>query len=118
MYSPTFYLSNGHLQTLYYAIYHAIATPVHLYPYKRELLHLSDGGQIALDWIMDPTLKLQIDTPVLAVIPGLTGCLDDCYIRSLVEEGTKRGFKCVVVNHRGCGNTPLTSRNRSSLIYL
>ena len=83
------------------------------YNYEREILELSDGGQIALDWVQprDPrkTAKLDQDAPILGVIPGLTGHNDDVYMVSTAVAAVKNNYKLVIINHRGCSNSKLTT---------
>lgn len=47
--------------------------------YDREVLHLRDGENIALDWLHSPSPSTK--KPVVVLIPGLTGCSDAKYIK-------------------------------------
>lgn len=84
------------------------------YPYEREIVELGDGGQTSIDWICCPEVDKMFSekTPILVALPGLTGDRYAEYLKIIVEEGCRRKFKCVVLNHRGCGHTSLTTRNR------
>ena len=74
------------------------------FKYEREYVKLEDGGQVALDWAK-PTPK----GPLLLIIPGVTGHNDDVYIYSTITELVKQGWAGVVVNHRGCSYSKLSS---------
>ena len=76
------------------------------FKYKRQILKLSDGGQIALDWAVPkcPELESKISnnkTPLLVVVPGLTGHNDDLYMVSTALEAVNKEYQLVLVNHRG-----------------
>lgn len=77
------------------------------------MLNSSDGGQTSLDWICYPKIENNITkkTPILFLVPGMTGDRNCKYMKSLLELSRIKNMKCVVVNHRGCGNTRLLSRN-------
>lgn len=47
--------------------------------YDREILHLKDGENIALDWLR--TEAPTPNRPVAVLIPGLTGCSSARYIK-------------------------------------
>ena len=68
---------------------------------------MSDKGIIALDWGRGKTKKLRKKSPVLFVLPGLTG--DAVSVSHLCAEASKRGFRPVVFNKRGHGGSPLTT---------
>lgn len=89
------------------------------YQYDREILELSDGGQIALDWVIPrDTLKAsrtnsgkcdQSNVPILATVPGLTGHNDDLYMVSTSVAALEQEYELVMINHRGCSNSKLTT---------
>jgi len=80
--------------------------------YDRELFTLSDGGTIAYDWVVDndggPPRK-ESTRPILCCFPGLSGGNDTLYLYSMIKAATNKGYKCVVINYRGCGGLKLTS---------
>lgn len=43
------------------------------------------------------------------VQPGLTGGSGDTYVRHMLTRVRKLGWRVVVFNSRGCGNSPVTS---------
>ena len=103
---------NGHLQTLYYELRHWKLTLDDLYPCERTLVKLEDGGQISVDWVCCPKVDkdFNVKTPVVVIFPGLTGDRHCGYVKTIIKEACSRKYKCVVMNHRGCSHTPLTSR--------
>ncbi|PHT97752.1 hypothetical protein BC332_33314 [Capsicum chinense] len=126
-FSSTPWLCSPHLQTAFLQFFGR--APV--CNYRRQIFHLSDGGNIALDWLMKvdvekPSIErldgVQRDdkSPILLVVPGLTSDSDSAYIKHLTFKMAKRGWHVVVSNHRGLGgvsvtvSTPSLSRN---LIY-
>ena len=73
-----------------------------------------DGGQIALDWTIpkNPVTESKISSdniPILVVIPGLTGHNDDLYMVSTALGAVDQEYQLVIVNHRGCSNSKLTT---------
>lgn len=73
---------------------------------EKEILKLSDGGSILLAWY---EIK-EVDSPLLIVLPGLSGTHDSLYCQSLIKEGQKRGYSSVVINFVGMAGVPLTVR--------
>ena len=86
----------------------------------REILTLSDGGEIALDWGMlktDSCIHRNKDVatpPVLLILAGITGCSTDNYVQHLVEDGLLEGYITVVFNQRGNGGIKLKVNERGS----
>ncbi|KAI8918215.1 Alpha/Beta hydrolase protein [Powellomyces hirtus] len=113
---PTWYLFNGHLQTIYAAFFAERGTRD--ISYHRELIYFPDGGNVALDWhpaiIPSPTPAVapdvnDQDTPIVVILHGLTGGSHETYVRELCYEVAQRGYRAVVVNFRGCAESELTS---------
>lgn len=74
--------------------------------FETEVLELSDGGQIALDWRLAPNSNEK--TPIVIFVSGLTGDNTKLYINTAVKQATRDGFDFVLVNHRGMGGLALT----------
>ena len=93
--------------------------------FERELFKLSDGGTIALDWVVDHEGGIpkkgpsSINSrPILCMFSGLAGGNDNLYLQSMMNQainaykntnGSGQGYKCVVVNFRGAAGVPMTS---------
>jgi len=84
-----------------------------VYPCERDIVKLEDGGQIAIDWIQPPELDKFFNkrTPIVVFLPGLTGDRFCQYSKIIIKEIAYRKFKPVILNHRGCGYTQITTRN-------
>jgi len=70
----------------------------------REILALSDGGEVALDWAEK---DCSITSPIVIILPGLTGGSQAEYIKCLVSAARKNGIRCVIFNNRGLGGLQL-----------
>ncbi|KAG1694229.1 hypothetical protein DVH05_021885 [Phytophthora capsici] len=112
-YHPSWLLFNGHLQTIKFA--NDERGPQ--INYKRQLLDMPDGGVVSLDWALLPEKSssttgsswIDVDQTrrTVLLLPGLTGGSPANYIRYTVAQLHKIGWQCVVLNARGCANTPL-----------
>lgn len=65
---------------------------------------LKDGGEVALDWL---TTGCAEDSPLVIILPGLTGESQAEYIKCLVSQAITHGIRCVVFNNRGLGGISL-----------
>ncbi|KAK3230399.1 hypothetical protein Dsin_002280 [Dipteronia sinensis] len=115
-YLPTPWLSSPHIQT---GFLHFFGRPPSL-SYTRQLFHLSDGGIIALDWLMSSavfggsfsmsnSISKDDTTPIVLVIPGLTSDSSSAYIKHLAFKIAKHGWNVVVSNHRGLGGVSVAT---------
>ncbi|KAG6957024.1 hypothetical protein JG687_00010242 [Phytophthora cactorum] len=118
-YYPPWNLFNGHLQTITFA--KDKRGPK--IKYKRQLLDMPDGGVVSLDWALLPGHSLRskesdgtgsswiegVDPTrrTVLLLPGLTGGSPANYIRFTVAKLHEIGWQCVVLNARGCANTPV-----------
>ncbi|KAG4053742.1 hypothetical protein PC123_g11114 [Phytophthora cactorum] len=86
-YYPPWRLFNGHLQT----------------NVSNKVTDLN--GSASSSWLPDvePTRRTVI------LLPGLTGGSPENYIRSTIAKLHELGWQCVVLNARGCANTPVTT---------
>ena len=78
--------------------------------YQRVCVSGGDGGVVSLDWPSNLDLEEErgLDSTLL-LVPGTTEGSNDRNIRLFVVEALKRGFFPVVMNPRGCANSPLTT---------
>ncbi|ETK79632.1 hypothetical protein F441_14775 [Phytophthora nicotianae CJ01A1] len=123
-YYPPWRLFNGHLQTVRFA-YDERGPNIN---YKRQLMKLPDGGVVSLDWALlhDQNVPNQVTDlnssgssswlpdveptrRTVILLPGLTGGSPENYIRSTIARLHELGWQCVVLNARGCANTPVTT---------
>ena len=105
IYKPTPYLLEGNLQTFYAELENRRIKGRHGFKYKRQLVRLEDGGQISLDWALMDIKDEQ--SSIIVIFPGLTGGCDNAYVGHIARNGMKEGYRCVVLNKRGCADTPL-----------
>ncbi|KAJ2307519.1 hypothetical protein IWW55_000930 [Coemansia sp. RSA 2706] len=119
---PTPYLFSGWLQTIFLAQCARKRDKLSDITYDREMLALPDGGQASLDWYPQrpqcafakesaaSPLDLAASAPVAIIIPGACGSSREysmrCLARALCH---RRRIRAVVLNHRGCSNTPVTT---------
>ncbi|CEG37382.1 serine protease family [Plasmopara halstedii] len=123
-YYPPWRLFNGHLQTLRFA--YDNRGPI--INYRRQLLKLPDGGVVSLDWALlhdqkVPNLVTDLNKSAttswwrdvdpsrrtMILLPGLTGGSLENYIRSTIAKLHSLKWQCVVLNARGCAQTPVTT---------
>ncbi|KAL3814516.1 hypothetical protein ACJIZ3_015784 [Penstemon smallii] len=117
-YLSTPWLCSPHLQTIYQH-YFGFAPVV---KYKRQIFIASDGGTIALDWVIKDHYHVKRTAnevndevyydgrnPIMIIVPGLTSTSNSSYVKILVHEMAKSGYNVVVNNHRGFGGVPITS---------
>jgi hypothetical protein len=67
-------------------------------------LKLSDGGEVALDWLED---GCPANAPIVIILPGLKGQSQSQYIRCLVLSANCMKIRAVVFNYRGLGGMSL-----------
>ncbi|OXU31589.1 hypothetical protein TSAR_010251 [Trichomalopsis sarcophagae] len=99
---PTLWCFESRAQTIFASIVRARYLP--RMKYRRELLTLSDGGIVALDWAEENTNPT---SPIVIILPGLTGASQAEYIKCLVYAARNSGIKCVIFNYRGMGGVKI-----------
>ncbi|CAN6578804.1 unnamed protein product [Malus baccata var. baccata] len=106
--------SNRHVETIFASFYRS--TPdVRL---RRECLRTADDGAVALDWVSGDDRLLPLDSPLVILLPGLTGGSDDSYVRHMLLRAKSKGWRVVVFNSRGCGGSPVTTPQFYSASFL
>lgn len=125
-YRPPFYLCFGSLffTGSIHTIWHVVSRTVRKLPdveYERELVSLSDGGTVALDWAVssiDPTTSNVYRSPSLSdesfpvvyLHHGICGSSKSHYILWMVNALLQtQKYRVVCMVARGCGNVPLTT---------
>ncbi|KAJ3291468.1 hypothetical protein HK104_006083 [Borealophlyctis nickersoniae] len=115
-FSPTPWLPNGHLQTIWAAMIADFA--VQKVTYEREKILFPDGGNAALDWCPGPSTHPFDATPTIVILHGLTGGSHETYVQDVVDVVVRcRGYRAVVCNFRGCAKTELTTAQLYSAGY-
>lgn len=99
---PTFWCVESRAQTVFASLLRQQVLPKLIY--RREMLTLNDGGEIALDW---SDHKCDDNAPVILILPGLTGASQSEYIKCLVAAANNFGARVVVFNNRGLGGVAL-----------
>ena len=101
-YTPPAWGCNAHAQTL---IRYILPNPE--CGFKREYLMMKDKGIVALDWGEVDASKVNKSSPVIIILPDLTG--DAASMSFACLRASNKGFRPVVFNKRGHGGTPLTT---------
>ncbi|CAD7092621.1 unnamed protein product [Hermetia illucens] len=99
---PTFWCVESRAQTVFASILRSQIIPK--IDYRREILTLKDGGEVALDWLEK---GCDSESPVIIILPGLTGESQAEYIKCLVIAANNAGMRTVVFNNRGLGGIAL-----------
>ncbi|WCJ18750.1 alpha/beta-Hydrolases superfamily protein [Euphorbia peplus] len=114
-YSPFFLVGkNRHVETIFASFFRMAP----LVRYKRECFITKDGGVVTLDWISGDSRRQAPETPVLILMPGLTGGSEDSYVRHMLVRAKSKGWRIVVFNSRGCGDSPVITPQFYSASFL
>lgn len=120
---PFFLAFTRELQTLWYIVMEVLLQKLGFSSvrYEREVFKMKDGGQVALDWVVDKEGKGKLtgeekgNFPILIIIAGLSGETDNVYTLDVIEKAKQRGYKTLIVGYRGCAGLELTSDKLYSL---
>ncbi|KAF5207062.1 Embryogenesis-associated protein emb8 [Thalictrum thalictroides] len=96
---------NRHVETIFAAFFRSLPGV----RFRRECLRTADNGTVSLDWVSGDDLELPADSPLLILLPGLTGGSNDTYVQHMLGRARKNKWRVVVFNSRGCGNSPVTT---------
>jgi hypothetical protein len=91
-YTPPLLLFNGHLETLYPALFRRVGFPL----YERERLITDDDDFLDLDWVRRGHEELVI------ISHGLEGNTDRAYVKGMARALHEAGFDVLAWNYRGC----------------
>ncbi|KAG8382564.1 hypothetical protein BUALT_Bualt05G0090500 [Buddleja alternifolia] len=105
---------NRHVETIFASFFRSLPDV----RYRRECLRTRDGGAVALDWVSGDDRRLPSDSPILILLPGLTGGSGDTYVRHMLSRARSKGWRVVVFNSRGCGGSPVTTPQFYSASFL
>ncbi|KMZ60404.1 Abhydrolase domain-containing protein [Zostera marina] len=104
---------NRHIETIFAAFYRSVPDVV----LKRECVRTNDDGVVSLDWVFGEDLDLSFNSPILILLPGLTGGSHDSYVRHMAFKARRDGFRVVVFNSRGCAGSPVITPQFYSASY-
>lgn len=97
VFKPAWWLRNGHLQTLYPALFRKSQPHPSI---RRERLPTPDGDFLDIDYYGDDT------KPLVILLHGLTGSSQSGYIIGLQQVLLDRGYWSAALNFRGCSGEP------------
>lgn len=113
-YSLASFLNNGHVETIFAAWFRKKPHVL----YNREIVHMPDGGAVALDSEDLPaSQQLPEDAPVLILLPGLTGGSEDSYVQHAMVHAREAGIRAIVFNSRGTSASPVLTAQFYSASY-
>ena len=101
-FDPPWWLRNAHVQTLIPYLFPLAATE-----FDREYLQMKDKGVVALDWVRHLHVHKRKQCTILIIIPGQTGTAVS--VSKVCSVAAKKGYRPVVFNQRGFGNSMLTT---------
>lgn len=102
-YFPTFWCWESRVQSMVAAFVRNVRLPK--LDYSRQMFTFSDGGEVGLDWVHGDSKE---DTPIVLILPGITGSSQSDYNRALVSIVRSRvKARVVVFNFRGRGGLGL-----------
>ncbi|KAL6986487.1 embryogenesis-associated protein emb8 [Sarracenia purpurea var. burkii] len=96
---------NRHIETIFAAFFRSLPDV----RFRRECLRTKDNGSVALDWVAGDDRRIPAESPVLILLPGLTGGSGDTYVRHMLKRARNFEWRVVVFNSRGCGESPVTT---------
>eukprot|EP00117_Sycon_ciliatum_P032041 scpid62772/ scgid3106/ Abhydrolase domain-containing protein 3 len=77
--------------------------------FRREILVLRDGGQVALDWNEPPGQEKNSRTPIVLLLPGIAGSSKEGYVSNGAAICSDLGYQSVIFSNRGQGGVSITS---------
>ncbi|CAK9172359.1 unnamed protein product [Ilex paraguariensis] len=105
---------NRHAETIFAAFFRSLPDV----RFRRECIRTKDDGAVALDWVSGDDRLLPADSPVLILLPGLTGGSGDTYVRHMLVRARSKRWRTVVFNSRGCGDSPVITSQFYSASFL
>lgn len=95
-FSPTWWLSNPHLQTI---LASKVFSPTPN-PTRSERIEHPDGD------FLDINVSLKEQGDIVAIFHGLAGCVDSSYVQGAFASLEAVGFRPVLMHWRGCSGEP------------
>ena len=126
-YTPWLFALNSHVQGALYTAMEVFLAYFTTLQFSKQIFELSDGGEIALDWLIHPnrededsqdpnadiTPNKMSQRPILVVIPGLSGDTSNMYCLSPAYSALEQDYDCVIVGYRGLSTPIKVSHTRS-----
>jgi len=101
-YFPTFWCWESRLQSVVVACVRDLR--LSRISYSRQMFTFKDGGEVGLDWAHPKDKAEDKETPILLVLPGITGSSQSDYNKALVRVvKAEVGARVCVFNFRGRG---------------
>ncbi|KAL0480966.1 hypothetical protein AKO1_013615 [Acrasis kona] len=100
-FTPNFFLSNLHAQTVFNALFRQSVDDNTL-PITRKCYTFKDGTSVYLDWIeaIDEQDRINIKPrATLFIVPGVVSGTDGVGVKHIVVRAIKCGYRCVVFNY-------------------
>lgn len=98
-FNPTIYLQHRLLQTVFASSVKPVLPDI---DYVMEEIKMEGGGHTSLAWAIqkDEEKTKEQSKVLMVVIPGLTGAAKDKYVKDIVGNLLKNGYRCVVYQPR------------------
>jgi predicted alpha/beta-fold hydrolase len=97
-FKPAQFLENGHLQTLYPALFNKPPLP----DIELEIFEFEDGDFVECLWSLKHLLKDK-NRPIVVLFHGLAGSFKSPYILRVIKKLSSNGYSVVLMHFRGCG---------------
>ena len=95
-FTPTFWMKNKHLQTLYQTFFRKTTSPI----FEIEEFILEDGDFTEVYW--NKSKNAQDTTPIVILFHGLTGSYQSPYIEGMMKILVQEGYNTALMHFRGC----------------
>lgn len=93
-FKPSWWLNNGHLQTLFPTLFRRKAKPIT----RRERINTPDGDFLDLDWCEQGLAKDKL----VIIMHGLAGSTRSAYVLGMQKTLASNNLRSVALNFRGC----------------
>ena len=101
-YFPTFWCWESRIQSIVVACVRDLR--LSRIAYNRQMFTFKDGGEVGLDWAHPRAKDEDMETPILLILPGITGSSQSDYNKALVRVvKAEVGARVCVFNFRGRG---------------
>lgn len=101
-FNPPLWLRNAHIQTIL-----PYFLPAAKIEYDREYIQMKDRGVVALDWVVQVSIHKRKRCTIMIVLPGMTA--NALSVSRMCSLAAHKGYRPVVFNQRGFGNSALTT---------